>query len=274
MLWLNYLIITYLAVTSILIFFSKDKKCNQRRIYLIINTLILGWLIYSPCTFESGVIEIITQWSPLLCLPIIHRETALLTQVFGKKTYDDWFINFEKKYFLPVMIFHDNNKGASRILSEFLHGCYLSFFLLIFGVPLYFYINQNYSAFYQCSFANLLLLLSCFMTHGLIPVEGPRNIFDKITDHRSHGLFFRLVHKVLADGSTPGTAFPSGHAGLAFIVIFMTYSLDIKLFYFILPIGLGLVISTVYGRFHYVIDVIIGFFYAVFAFFLTGYLYA
>lgn len=270
---LNDLIIVYLLLTSFFILCSKEN-IKSRSIYLLINAFMIRWLLISSQSHCEGDLKILFDWSPLLFLPIIHRETGLLTQVLGKKAHDEWFIAFERKIFPSVMLFHEQNKGCNKFFSEFLHVCYLSFFLLIFGTPLYFYLNKNFLAFYQCTFAILFLLLSCFMTHGFIPVNGPRNIFKKISDHRSEGVFFRLVHKVLADGSTPGTAFPSGHAGLACIVLLITHALDTGLFYWILPIGLGLILSTVYGRFHYVTDVVMGFFYALIAFFVTRSIYA
>jgi membrane-associated phospholipid phosphatase len=140
-------------------------------------------------------------------------------------------------------------------------------------VPLYFYLNEEYSQFYQTVFVVLLLLFSCYLTHWLVPICGPRNIFEKIKDHRSQGFFFRLVHKVLQDGSTNGTAFPSGHTGTAAVVLLITWYLQASLFYVILPFGIGLIVSTIYGRFHYVTDVLVGLVYAVFAFWITVLVY-
>ena len=172
------------------------------------------------------------------------------------------------------MAFHQQNQGQYKLLSECLHLCYLSFYILIYGVPFYFYMMNDRTAFYATTLAILMVLLSCFMTHAFIPVHGPRNIFDKISDKRSHGLIFRAVHWVLAEGSTPGTAFPSGHTSVACVVALMTAHFHSPIFYYIAPIALGLVVSTIYGRFHYVTDMIFGCIYAIIAFFITCYVYA
>lgn len=274
MLPLSLLVIIYVVLTTCFIACSQDKKNTLRKCYLFINCLIV--LVESLPFFMSlhhDSLTVIFDWIPLICLPILHRETALLTAVLGGNALDESFIRFEKKYFPAVMNFHYQNHVNYKLLSEFLHLCYLCFFILIYGIPLFFYLKHEVVAFYESTFAILLLLFSCFITHGIIPVHGPRNIFEKINDHRSHGFFFRVVHKVLAEGSTPGTAFPSGHTGVACIALLMTYHLNTPLFYIIAPVCTGLIVSTVYGRFHYLIDVIVGCIYAIIAFSVTCYLY-
>lgn len=273
MLQLNGLVMVYLFITSALIFFSKHPLGKHRYVYLSANVVMMACFLISSYLYVKGQSYLVLDWLPLFCLPLFHRETGLLTQVWGQQPHDDAFIRFEHQYFPAVIGLHQQHKLGQRFFSEVLHACYLSFFLLIYGVPLYFYQQQLPVFFYPCTFAILFLLLSCFMTHGFIPVDGPRNIYHKMTDVRSSGFFFKIVHRVLAAGSTPGTAFPSGHAGLGFIVLFMTAWFNLSLFIFILPLALGLIVSTVYGRFHYVIDVICALLYATLAFFVTWALY-
>lgn len=273
MLQINFIIISYILIITIIIARSKAKQENQT-IILIINGLVLLWMgVQFICPAEAGVLRLLFDWSPLILLPLFHRETDFIPRAYGHTTYDEAFIRFEKKYFPFVMNIHYHNHADSKLFSEFLHLCYLSFYLLIYGIPLYFYLLHDFNKYYESLFAILLLLFSCYLTHALIPVSGPRNIFEKIKDHRSQGFFFRLVHKILENGSTYGTAFPSGHTGLACVVLLITWHVQLSLFYCILPFALGLIISTIYGRFHYLIDVIVGFFYALIAFFITVWLY-
>ncbi len=271
---INYLIIIYLICTTIIISISKNNPKN-RYLCLGINSLIL-LLEFFPfvSSIELSWLRFFYDWSPLLIvLPILHRETELLTSAFGRATYDDLFIRLEHQYFPAVMNVHHYDRANFKLLSEYLHLCYLSFYALIYGVPLFFYIKQDMIMFYETVFVILLLFFSCFITHSFIPVCGPRNLFKKISDHRSHGFFFKVVHKILAEGSTHGTAFPSGHTGIACVIMLMTWYIYTPLFYCILPFCIGIIISTIYGRFHYVLDLIFGFLYALIAFFIAIWLY-
>ncbi|MCE0723336.1 MULTISPECIES: phosphatase PAP2 family protein [Legionella] len=270
MLTVALLVIIYLIISTFILGMSNPRKKKLRLTFISINCIVILWEAFPFfMPIHSNSLKILYDWSPLLFLPLLHRETEVLASAFNKIYYDEKLIHLEEKYFAWVLNFHHNNRANSLFLSEFLHLCYLTFFILIYGVPLFFYLRQEFVPFYECQFVILLLLFSCYLTHSIIPAYGPRNIFEKIKDHRSRGFFFRLTHKLLQDGSTPGTAFPSGHTGVASAVLLTTWYLHTPLFYYILPFGMGLIISTIYGRFHYVIDMIFGFLYALIAFFVA-----
>lgn len=272
---LDFLVILYITLTSLIITQSKSVSNPKRIPYLLVNAL-MALLLMAPLfgTISGYKLNLFFNWLPLLCLPILHQETELLTSAFRMVSFDEAFIRFEHRYFPWIMRFHKENRVKHPFISEYLHLCYLSFYLIIFGIPLFFYLQHNLPQFYASTFAILWLFFSCFLTHSVIPVHGPRNIFEKIKDKRSQGYFFRIVHKVLAEGSTAGTAFPSGHTGLGILTLLISWHFNRPLFYFTLPIIIGLVISTVYGRFHYLTDVIFGTIYALIAFCVMQYVYA
>ncbi len=274
MLELNALVILYVIGTSCFIMVSKDKNNRSRPFYLFVNGCIILWESFPYfMSISEPSLEVLYQWTPLILLPLLHRETALITKALGKPALDPSFIHFEKKYFPAVMNIHHQNRANYKWLSEFLHFCYLSHFFLIYGVPLYFYLKHEMLPFYIATFSILFVMFACFLTHGFMPVFGPRNIFEKMKDSRSHGFFFKVVHVILEAGSTDGTAFPSGHTAVAFVIILITYYLNTPLFYFLFPICIGLIVSTVYGRFHYVMDVFFGIIYAMIAFVVTVFLF-
>ena len=51
---------------------------------------------------------------------------------------------------------------------------------------------------------------------------------------------------------------PSGHTAIALIVLFLSYRYARLLFYLFCPIVGALILSTVYLRYHYVIDIFAG----------------
>ena len=171
---LNMLVIIYVILSTIIILNAKSRKKNEYTMYVFVNLIIIAWESY-PLLIQvgPGFLKIICDWSPLFLLPILHRETEILTSAFNKDHYDTLLIQMEKKYFPSVMNFHLNNSANSKLLSEFLHFCYLSFYVLIYGVPLFFYMRHEYAAFYACQFVILFLLFSCSITHSIIPVCGP-----------------------------------------------------------------------------------------------------
>jgi len=52
--------------------------------------------------------------------------------------------------------------------------------------------------------------------------------------------------------------FPSGHTELTLLVLYYSRKLHRKTFWRFLPFGIGIIVSTVYLRYHYAIDVAAG----------------
>lgn len=51
-------------------------------------------------------------------------------------------------------------------------------------------------------------------------------------------------------------AFPSGHALITMMTLAYAFVLHRKVFYVLLPFGCGLILATVYLRYHYLTDVL------------------
>lgn len=269
------LVVLYLLLTSSIIFLFRHKQKKTWNLYLLGNAVLVA-LFVAPETVDAHrfrALQVLFDWTPLICLGIFHRQTGLLTHLFHQRTFDDSIVRFEQRVFKENPCFYISNRLNFVWVSEFLHFCYFSFYLMIYGVPLYFYVVGQYSQFYQCVFAELLLFFVSYLTHSFIPVSGPRTLFAKIEGPSSQGLFYKIVHKVLADHSTHGTAFPSSHVGTAFLLILLTWHFHTPLFYFLLPFASGLIISTVYGRFHYLTDALFGMGYACLVYWISMSLY-
>jgi membrane-associated phospholipid phosphatase len=67
-----------------------------------------------------------------------------------------------------------------------------------------------------------------------------------------------LVHFVSDRGGARGGAFPSAHTSVACIVWLVAWTRDRHLAYWLTPLVGGILVATIYGRFHYVLDVVAG----------------
>lgn len=77
------------------------------------------------------------------------------------------------------------------------------------------------------------------------------------------GKIYRMTHLIVENGSAHGTAFPSTHTAVATLILLVSWHVHTLFFYFITPVALGLIISTIFGRFHYCVDMIAGIFYGI-----------
>ncbi len=52
--------------------------------------------------------------------------------------------------------------------------------------------------------------------------------------------------------------FPSGHTMMTTVVLLVAFRRERRIFWILLPFAVGLILSTVYCRYHYVVDVLAG----------------
>jgi membrane-associated phospholipid phosphatase len=99
-----------------------------------------------------------------------------------------------------------------------------------------------------------------FIGYILFPAIGPRFTMTSLYSIPLEGGFITdLVRDTLnAIEHNKRDCMPSGHTQIALMVLFLAYRCERILFYILLPIICGLLLSTIYLRSHYVIDILVG----------------
>jgi membrane-associated phospholipid phosphatase len=143
----------------------------------------------------------------------------------------------------------------SRALSEALHLAYLSYYPIIFSVPVALYLTSRRAEFSEATFVLMFTFVLCFLSYIVFPVAGPRYLQ---TPDAPEGPVRSTVVWLLETRSSRGTAFPSSHVAVALtqsilaIRYFSAKGLVVALF------SVGLMVGAVYGGFHYAVDVLAG----------------
>ena len=102
------------------------------------------------------------------------------------------------------------------------------------------------------------VLLGSYLFFILLPVDSPYYRWPRLGPPLSGHFFFDLVHQMSARGGARGGAFPSAHVSSAVVVSLVAWRHQRRLAYLIVPITVGVMVATVYGRFHYALDSIVG----------------
>jgi membrane-associated phospholipid phosphatase len=99
-----------------------------------------------------------------------------------------------------------------------------------------------------------------FIGYILFPAVGPRYAMAHLYSVPLEGsLLTDLVRDVLnAIEHNKRDCMPSGHTQIALMVLFLARRYERSLYYIFLPLVCGLILSTVYLRYHYVIDLFVG----------------
>jgi membrane-associated phospholipid phosphatase len=142
-------------------------------------------------------------------------------------------------------------------LTELLFICYSAFFVwqLSLGVILYLRNNNDFADYFLTV---VLFYMLSYVGYVLVPAIGPR--FD-LAESYSVPLRGVWLGDTIKDSflNMPmlRDCFPSGHTGLTLLVLTRAWTKKAYGFFAImLPFAMLLVFSTVYGRFHYVTDLL------------------
>ncbi|MFZ4621127.1 MAG: phosphatase PAP2 family protein [Bacteroidota bacterium] len=169
---------------------------------------------------------------------------------------------------------------AHPIFTEILQLAYSSYYFFYFAL---FYELYQRSDKREYQYGMMIVAYAFYLSYVgylLVPAIGPRFTLHNFitTDAELPGLFLTEYLRAIINsgGGIPAGAldptmyvnrdtFPSGHTEATLAAMYLAFALNTRIRWFLLVIGTLLIISTVYLRYHYVVDVIAGVIFFLFA---------
>jgi membrane-associated phospholipid phosphatase len=162
---------------------------------------------------------------------------------------------------------------SSLLWSEIMYFSYFSFYLIIIAFVLYIFFEKR-DFFIEAVFKLSFSLYFFYLFYIFVPSSGPQFYFNSPENRLPDAYFFNhIMHFIQKVAEQPTGAFPSSHVGVSVIILWFSYKKVPLLFKLFWPIVLLLILSTVYIKAHYVVDVIGGLFIAPFILYLSNILY-
>jgi membrane-associated phospholipid phosphatase len=147
-------------------------------------------------------------------------------------------------------------------LTDVMYLAYCAYFVVPFVVAGYVWRRRSPEAFRRYVFTVVLAFYVSYVGYFLVPARGPR--FAMAAAHTTvPTLYTTPISRAIVNGMNAvernkNDVFPSGHVMLTAVCLLLALRESRRLFLMLLPIGVGVLVSTVYCRYHYVIDVIAG----------------
>ena len=149
--------------------------------------------------------------------------------------------------------------------TDIMSLCYLSYYFLpiIFIVVLY--LKDRMPEFEKSLFVLAFGYYISFIGYILFPAIGPRYTLTHLYSIPLEGSFITDVVRDTLNAleHNKRDCMPSGHTQIVLMVLFLAYRCEKTIFTIFVPVVCGLILSTIYLRYHYVIDVFVGMAFAI-----------
>jgi membrane-associated phospholipid phosphatase len=236
------LIAAHAAIITVVVLLAKWDQTATRRRRDALSRFIHGWY---PVALITTTFKELTYLIPLIHPRDFDPQLAAIDyRLFGAHP-TVWL----ERFTLPAV-------------TEVLQVVYATYYFLpiILGAVLW---RKRW--FEQYKFWVFIVVLGFYVSYFgyiAVPATGPRYL-PAVKDAQTWPLtgvwLFASLRESLdrMEGITRD-CFPSGHTELTLLVLYYARRFHRRTFWLLLPVGSALIFSTVYLRYHYVIDVIAG----------------
>jgi membrane-associated phospholipid phosphatase len=276
--FIDYATQAYVALVGLLIWWFHGDKVPHWPLLLLWHALCLGlihMLISVHAAREPGrLLGFMRHFYPVLLYAAFYRETGALNHMFVSNYLDPFFIRLEERIFGFQPCLMAMEWLPYLLVSEVFYAAYFSYYIMIAGIGLALFLSNRERFFHYVSVVSFVFY-ACYLVYIFLPVMGPRVFFREIDGYvlppearRSvapmfapavqSGLFYQVMALIYRCFEAPGAAFPSSHVAVAICTLWFSflYLPSISRLHSVVVVLLCL--STVYCRYHYVVDVIAG----------------
>ncbi len=143
--------------------------------------------------------------------------------------------------------------------TDFFTFCYSLFFAFGPSVALALYVKQNEIAFRQTMLSVILGFYIGYVLYIIFPAASPCYAIPHLYTVNLKGQHLESTRQIIQVAAHKSRdAFPSLHTAGTLIALICAWRYVRWMFWTLLPFAVGLIVSTIYLRYHYVIDLIAG----------------
>jgi membrane-associated phospholipid phosphatase len=256
------LIAYYLVVGIYIIIGAACGRLQNWPIFTIHHVVVIILLtVFIPRIRQDGrsATAFLRLFYPILLSSLMYRETHEIDQILFSQPIDLYFAEWDKILFncQPSIAFATRFGGA--LFSEIMHFGYFSYFGFIVLLPLLWWFKRRPDMVERRVF-DMAFTYSIFsLIFIILPVQGPRvQLPGAIGMARPGYIFAPFFGWLFKAAGIAGAAFPSSHCGITTVVLANCTRDFPKIAPFAAILAVMLFLATVYGRFHYGVDVIYG----------------
>jgi membrane-associated phospholipid phosphatase len=277
--FVDYATQAYSALTGLLILCFHNQTV-ERWGWLVAahaaGLVLVHGLILAAGRFPANrALDLLRHFYPVLLYTAFFCETGAINRMFFPDYLDPVAIRLEQAVFgcQPSVLFV--YRLPWLVVSEVFYAAYFSYYVMIAGIGLALFLRDRRQFFHYVSVVSFVFYV-CYVIYIIIPIIGPRTFFGEYANYRlpaevqrlaiqggypeaiRAGVFYRLMGWVYRVFESPGAALPSSHVAVAVCTVFFSFRYLPRIRYPHLLAAVLLCAATVYCRYHYLIDVVLG----------------
>jgi membrane-associated phospholipid phosphatase len=237
------------------------RNVPQAALYFAIHCAIAaGILALAWIGTRSGnrAWKFVRHWYPLAIYIFFFEELQGLVHAIFPGWFDHWLILFDHN-FGGVHPAAWLTQFASPALNDFMQFSYMTYFLYLVILPAILYVQNRRTEFWTVMVSTAVAHYSVYVIAVLFPVESPYFALASLNlPTLAGGAFTTTIDFIERFGRVQGAAFPSAHVAGSMVALLAARRYKPWLFWICLPFFLSMCVATVYGRYHYVADVLAG----------------
>jgi membrane-associated phospholipid phosphatase len=260
-----------LSLISIIFLYTSQTSTLIIVVNLIVSSFII-LLARAGRTSPSNFIGRIYDWYPVPMIFFIFKEVHAVIQSLIRNDWDDVLIGIDRIIFGgdPTTWFA---KFSAPALTEILQIAYASYYFIMLAVGIELYLKNENQKFSFAIFVIVYGFVLSYFGYMAFPAVGPRFTLHNFytINYDLPGLWLtNIIRDIINMGESisKGTSnaiviaqrdvFPSGHTQMTIISMTLAHRYKLRTRKILYTFGILLIISTVYLRYHYVIDVLGG----------------
>jgi membrane-associated phospholipid phosphatase len=257
-LWpIDKLFVSYAAFAVCMLAFAA-RQDSSALLLILGHVAAIGTLLLLARS-TSPVVVFLRQWSLLVYVPFCYKQVPYLVSALKLRAVDATLAHWDLAMWKVDPVFW-LSATPNRFLVEFLQVIYTMFLpgTLLLGIILW--VRKPRQEFQYGTFVIAATFLISYLGYLLMPARGPR-LMDYAALHPPlKGLWMFQTFQGVLD-SLEGAqydCFPSGHVAVVLVGCCVARKVSPQVFYVFSAFAALITFSTVYLRYHYMIDVIAG----------------
>ena len=228
-------------------------------VLVVLVVLALAILGASWWGSRSTVGAVVHSFLPALLLPVLFNTMGPIIDCVSPGRWDPTFSALDARVFGTAALHWHQAFGRPWWLTDFTYLMYVSYYALPLVLGVILYQKGKRGQFEEFVFTVVACFYLTYAGYLVFPTVGPRVPLEAEATVLGGGMISQGIRAFLHFAERTTTdAFPSGHTAVALVCLFLGWCMLPSVRVPLVLVVAGIIFTTVYLHYHYVVDVVAG----------------